>query len=248
MKIGLAVEIPLALRDIRKYTDLDFVLAHKVLEDEEYADLFNHRRPDRELILDNSMHELGAPLSTKDLLEAAKRVRADYIIAPDRLKEPEWNLEQYRLLRDAKRSSFAHDSRLAVVLSGNSAEKRRDFIADVHDADMLCLPYREPRLEWYIEQRPHWRRIHLLGMSSLLELEAWMWLLRMVSGHVFTLDTAKPVKAGIIGRRMNDGASLRHLPVSSHDLLEQTLFSKEQQETIVRNIVSLRHLLQGGSW
>lgn len=86
----LSLEIPTAyLRDFTPLTDLDFALAHKVLENQEYANFYLDRAKGRELILDNSMHEIGKPLSVAELEEAAKRCNADYVIAPDQLGEPE---------------------------------------------------------------------------------------------------------------------------------------------------------------
>lgn len=78
---------------IRRYctTGYHLVLAHLVLQDEEYAELY--REVPGFKILDNSVIELGRPLSTDELLEAAKKVNADEIVIPDYIKDADKTID-----------------------------------------------------------------------------------------------------------------------------------------------------------
>lgn len=238
IKLSLEIPTPL-LADLTSRTDMDFVLAHRVLEDEEYRRFYASRGQGRELLLDNSMHELGEPLPIKDLKDAAIRVHADYVVTPDRLGDPEWTLAQFF----AAKKELAPAFKIAVAMSGRTPEERQEYLREVYDAQMLCLPYRENRLEWWEEQKPRWwSRIHLFGVSTLNELREWV---KIEDGSLrrFSVDTAKPLKAAFIGRKLDDGDSLRHMPISSKDLLGMSA-TGEQLELIHDNVRFLRKVIR----
>lgn len=236
----LSLEIPTAyLPDWSPLCDLDFVLAHRVLGDDAYAGYFLSRKESRELILDNSMHELGHPLPPSDLEEAAKRVNADYVITPDVLGQPQqnykWFKETHRLL--------GNRFKIAVVMCGRDPAERSTFLNNVHSADMLCLPYRENRLSWFHEHRAEidrWTRLHLLGVNTLEELMQW-------DDFSFDLsvDTAKPIKWGLVKERLNVVKEIRHNPLSSLDLLGVRNLTCAQTESVLWNIAYLRTFLGG---
>jgi len=238
----LACEIPTHyLLEWNAMTDLDFVLAHRVLEDEGYARFHRNRRAARELILDNSLHELGASLPIADLLRAAQLVRADYVISPDRFGDPDWTIEQYWQLQEAAEGAFC----LGVVLHGQTEDERRSFLQDVNSADMLCLPYRANRLAWYEESREYihdwWFRIHLLGVNTLDELRSFAAHSKKKTGSQsrvarWSVDTSKPIKLGIDGRRIDDGVTLRGASTSSKELLGITELSEAQRELCEHNL------------
>jgi hypothetical protein len=241
----LSLEIPTSLLEaVTPLTDMDFALAHRVLEDTAYARHYASRPHGRELILDNSMHELGYPLAYRQLWDAATIVRADYVVTPDRLGDPGFTLRQYLETGKMLRAGF----KVAVVMAGETLEERMRFAALVRDADMLCMPYREPRLDWWNElfsggREVLWNRVHLLGVSSLAELKEWF---PIVDQHLlvrFSVDTSKPLKAGLVGRRIDDGASLRGIPVSSKELLGMTA-TPEQLALIKENIGHVRKVLR----
>jgi len=244
--INLSMEIPTAyLNHWSPWCDLDFALAHRVLEDKAYREHYKNRTTGRELILDNSMHELGFPLPTSDLKRAADMVDADIVVAPDRLGEVENNRQWFHETYDALSSSYC----IAVVMCGQDAEARRNFLTDVCEADVLMLPFREPRLAWFEENRTfirqNWNRIHLLGVSELAELIAWSMIASTEPFHTerqvkWSVDTAKAVKWGLLLRHLDDGSSLRGAPMSSKDLLDVHSLSMDQQRVIRENTHILR--------
>jgi len=240
--IDLSMEIPVSmLETLSPYTELDFALAHQVLQDPVYRDHYFARRPGRELILDNSVHELGAPLSIPELLHASEAVHADYLISPDKLEDSDWTIDQYNALYAAGRRV-----KLAAVLTGNTLEDRVKHLSRILGAPMLCLPYRRPRIEWFFEQLETitrtWNRIHLLGVSSIAELRAWIWIADRFPNIRFSVDTSKPIKWGLLGRSLDTNESIRHAPVSSTQLLGARSV-ESQRIAIHENILFLRSIL-----
>jgi hypothetical protein len=243
----LSLEIPVAyLKQWGPLTDFDFALAHRVLSDPVYRKHYATREAGRELLLDNSMHELGTPLPIASLADAAFAVGADYVIAPDQLGMPDWNLEQYRLTLAGLKGRF----KIAVVMAGATPTARAEYLDAVAGADMICLPFREPRLRWFQEQRERildWTRIHLLGVNEISELKGFVRYARGASLHehrTWSVDTAKPIKWGWQLKSLNHGETLRSSGISSLDLLDLRDATPEQRSRIVQNIHYLKGVLE----
>jgi hypothetical protein len=238
----LSLEIPTSyLIDWSPLCDFDFALAHRVLEDEKYAEFFADRPKGRELILDNSMHELGGvPMAAVELGEAAKRCRADYVCAPDQLgqmkKNYAWFVETHRLL--------GNQFMIATVLTGNDFIERNWFLANVRQASLMCLAFRTPRFDWFLEhneQLRRWARIHLFGVNDLYELirfrhySAWKW----------SVDTGKPIKWGVQKEHLDRKDGVRGAPLPSLDLLSVRNLNCAQTEAVLWNIAYLRRFTEG---
>lgn len=209
--IRLAMELPTCAleRWSETYTDLDFVLAHKVLEDNAYAEFFRRRSPKRELILDNSYHELGVPMSMKDLSEAANRVQATFVIAPDKTGDLPFTSMAYAEARLAM-----PQRKLAVVYVPTDAQtpdEHEQFLISVRDADMLCCTFKNPkRFEHYKNNvyTKMWHRVHLLGCAELAEISLWA-LYAHLHPHSISLDTGKPLKWALRGEKLDELVSVR---------------------------------------
>lgn len=210
--IQLSMELPTSrLTEWTPLADLDFILAHTVLEDDAYAEFFRKRPAGREVILDNSYHELGYALEPGDLLEAARRCRADYIITPDDVNDKEFTLKSYHAFQ-----AYCTGFKLAVVWTGFRAgsllSEREDFLHQVVDADMLCCTFKLKQRLAYFQQSfiaRNWKRVHLLGVDTLAELAEWNKMARYLSKSVFSVDTGKALKWALRGRKLNSLESLR---------------------------------------
>lgn len=225
--------------------DFDFTLAHQVLQNTTYARFFRERPASREVLMDNSMHELGAALPAADLQRAADLCHATYVIAPDKLGEPALNERWFHETRASISSTYS----IGVVMSGRTPEERRSYLKSVAPAGMLLLPYRENRLAWFKEQESlilsTWKRIHLLGVNELPELTDWVRISKQHPVVDWSVDTAKPIKHGIARRRIDDGKSLRGAALSSADLLNHRDIDGEQAEYVEGNIKLLRRICAG---
>ena len=210
----LAQEIPTSmLGEWSSLSDFDFVLAHKVLEDTYYAEFFKSREKGREVLLDNSYHELGVPLAISDLLEAAQRVNANYVITPDRVGDVEFNSRMFKQSHRILSPQF----RTAVVMTGSDKSEILDFLIDVRDANMLCLTFKDPqRFEKYkgMPYTRRWGRVHLLGVSEFEELDTWNKFLKgsgqsLFGQRIWSVDTGKAIKWALKSKKLDELASLR---------------------------------------
>ena len=86
MSVQVSHEIPLSLIDEHQdfISDYMFVLLHKILEDEQYANTVLDFSDHGEIIyLDNSCFELGESLDNKLLYEWYQRIEPEYVVLPD---------------------------------------------------------------------------------------------------------------------------------------------------------------------
>lgn len=178
---------------VRELTDLDFAIAHFVHTEKGYAEAYRKRPKGRCLILDNGFFELEKPFSPKDLLETAKMVRADVVIAPDIVNDfPSTKEMVEEFLALARDSPLA----LAAVVVGKNPEemvKCFEWYTSLPEIQMLCWSFLGPRLEALslIKKVPLDRAHHLLGFSTLDELAQ---IVPYFPGG-YSIDTMKPVSA-----------------------------------------------------
>jgi len=83
-KIKVSHEVPLCLLDESlNFNDYDYVLPH-LLENKEYFNFFSKAKKEgRYIVMDNSVHELGTPLDTAQLLKWIDVLEPDEFIVPD---------------------------------------------------------------------------------------------------------------------------------------------------------------------
>lgn len=259
--LKLALELPTSkLNNWSPLLDLDFVLAHKVLQDENYADFFAMRDYPREVILDNSTHEFGKPLPWNQLVHACNLIQANYLIAPDivpAITDGKVTKEQFRQnlewLEQACRVLDNSSTLVAAVMCGNNFDEVDEYLYLVKSlsVDMLCFTFHNShRLNWWHLFRDHEAfttpsRIHLLGMHTEAELKIWVKLSGAYPQFDFSFDTSKPLKFGVQGKRLDDVADLRGGPVRSKEVLELTEFTEKQIEDCEYNIKYLKAICRG---
>lgn len=261
--LKLALELPTAkLNNWAPLLDLDFVLAHKVLQDPNYAEFFRLRNPQREVILDNSTHEFGKPLPFAELEKACRAVQANYLIAPDIVPaatEGKVTTEQFQQnLRWLTETAEYLDSSttatgIAAVLCGNDVDEIDDYLdlCVQHSVDVLCFTFHNPnRLEWwhlFVEHDAFFTidRIHLLGMHTEEELKKWVEISEEHEGLDFSFDTSKPLKFGVQKELLENVKNLRGGPVRSKEVLELTEFTEDQVRCCEENIRYLKAICRG---
>lgn len=250
--IKYSMEFPIAERSFwLPFCDMEFVLAHKVLEDQDYAlELRNRSAGSPPVILDNSMHELGQPLEAATIAEAARRCHPDWVIPPDRLGQWSWNLEQLKIMKPLLHPKW----KLAAVMCGATAFERSTTlsVAASLGCEMMCYPYREARRAWVEE---HFRalvisgpvtHIHLLGVSSLQELRDWEYMSRHGLRSInISVDTAKAYKWGMSGDDISVMDNLRSSPLGSSALLDVKMTPDERLRPIIQNIHTLKAVCRG---
>lgn len=240
--IEFAMETPKALHSsLQHWSDFDFVLAHNVLDDSSYAYRLQNRRSGRMLIMDNSMHELGEALPIDKLLLAAKKCSADYVIPPDRLDAPAWNVQQF--YRACKQFAEVGTSVAAVMCGEDTLDRQFALDNYTERTSMLLLPYRKPRLKWYLEHRTAFHlfdRIHLLGVNTLEELGLFAAATNHDTSTKWSVDTAKPLKWALQGQSLLALESVRGAAISSKELLELVELTQEVKDLAYENVKVLK--------
>jgi len=248
----LAMEIPKPfLHNLTSLTDLDFTLAHLILEDDEYRQFYtNQAEIGRFVIMDNSFHELGHPLSPEELKQAASLSKPNIIIAPDKLGDYRFGMEAFH----ATRNILPRHQKIAFVLAGASPSERAEMFMKLKDhADMICFPFRAPRLEWFLDltrkipDHIKWPpRIHLLGVNELNELSAFRQAFNTfgVPHNRLSVDTAKPIKFGLLGHKLTASIqTLRGLPATEKIISGFAGDIQAAYPDIVYNVAYLRKYL-----
>jgi hypothetical protein len=234
------------------FCDLDFVLAHKVLGDPTYADELRGRHKTRILILDNSMHELGTPLSCGHIARAAELCNADYVIPPDLLGEWDKNVTWVSEM-NAEKLKRNPRWNLAPVLCGTTREQRFAFLrmCAILRVGMVCLPFKEDRFSWYNEQKDYLEQemddcpcIHLLGVNTLAELRDFALISRTSNFH-WSVDTAKAYKWGVEYKLLEHQESIRGSQVTSSDVVNTVQTPDAALRSIIQNIHTLKAACRG---
>jgi hypothetical protein len=188
---------------------MDFAIAPYVLEFPDYAKYYA-KQSGRMCILDNGFHELGRPLSTAELVTAAREIHPTCIVAPDWLGKPKETLEaSVEMLKDRRLAHYT----IGVVLCGTSREERASFYEKARSAGCkwLFLPYKEARPVWLMDLAQDFKgtalpsRIHFLGVSTaseLIDCRNIAVLHMRISPENLSYDTAKPVKFGLMYKQM----------------------------------------------
>lgn len=109
---------------------IEFYLAHKILE---HPDIFKKVAKNNKSykIVDCSACELGTGVSMKKVLEAAKIIRANEIVLPDKVKDDNSLVTSLQALKQLN-SKQLNRYRIAIVIQGSSI---RNAISTIHN---LC--------------------------------------------------------------------------------------------------------------
>lgn len=236
----LAMEIPKPhLEELSKLTDVDFALAHLVLEDKEYAEFYAAQsKRKRRVILDNSMHELaGKPLTVPEILEAAIRISPSVVIPPDKIGDAQFTYDSFQQMRKHPKNRWD----TALVIQGETFDERcRMFMDNRQYTYTLMLPYREPRTKWFSEllsavpkHTPWPPYLHLLGMATFDDLEYFVNQTQILGWNPRTvcIDTAKPIKWGMLNTKLDTlenvhgGGLLNHSAVLTPEQMNVTLYN-----------------------
>lgn len=257
-------EAPISIFDkIQEVTDGDYALVHLFEESEEYLNKFyKAKKRDREIILDNSIFELGHAFDKDRFIYWVEDLNPTSYIIPDVLE----NAEQ--TVKNVKEWSFRSDSKSIGVVQGKSIEEvvwcyneiepLVDKVAISFDYSFFIdedmngkLPtkyhhymYGRDALLCYMlniaqcinENKPH----HLLGCGLPQEFNVY----RDYS-WIESVDTSNPVVAGIKGIRYNGPNGLEDKPTEKLFTLINSEPTKKDLELILYNIECFRYIVKG---
>lgn len=239
----LALECRTDMLDmVQPFADFDFILAHKVLEDEVYAS--HYKESDKIKIVDNSVNELKEPLSPEQMLEAFDKVGGTYLVSPDYIDDAEKTISAY-----VECVEKFPKGRIVGVIHGPTFQDAFRCL-EVYGKGMIVVPFdlcsklSDPpwlmglRRALFISNVPYieGRSIHLLGFTSLDE---FFWYQN--NPMVTSIDTGTPILLGLLGLDILD--PLESKEEATFPQMEKIELSQQGWTGIIRNIALLRKWL-----
>ena len=234
---------------VQELTDGDYALIHLFEENEKYLHHFEKAKSrGREIILDNSIFELGEAFSADKFYPWIEKLLPTWYIIPDALEDAE------RTVKNAKEWQHIAGCKAIGVVQGKSYEEIKwcyreieplvDKVAISFDYSFFvneelngklptnyhhymygrdALIYRLLNDEVINTNKPH----HLLGCSLPQEFSSYKEL-----DWIDSLDTSNPVVAGLKGIRYNGTKGLEDKP-------SQKLFTLINADNIDKGIVEM---------
>jgi hypothetical protein len=238
MKLALECRTDL-LKLVQPFADFDFILAHKYLEDKEYATYYQSYS-NKLRYLDNSTNELGHPMELAEMEKVAKDCGAHYIIAPDWIGEIKKTMEGY--VEAVK--LFGEDRTIGVVQGSNFEEVNICLMA-MSAKSIVAVPYdicssKKERPEimglrraLLVSNIANTSAVHLLGFNCIEEL-AWYKL----KPNVMSIDTGVPIMLGLKGGDILEPLESKEEPTLN--IMDKGKLTQEHWTAVCRNIALLR--------
>ena len=247
-------EVPISiLEESRQFNDYDYALLHLTYEYPEYKQFYiDSIKMGREVLLDNSLFELGDALTLEQVAQGVKDLNPTWVVVPDCLHEKDITIERFKEWED--RYSDLDVMTIGVVQGKTGAEMDECYAFMSMNADKIAIPFDRAAFgdtleEWcegrpaYIKhlivegrwnnQKPH----HLLGCSYAREFNNPLYQIFSIE----TVDTSNPIVAGI--KRLSyapDG--LNEKPsIKLCDLIDAKL-GFEQSAIIMHNVNTFKKI------
>lgn len=262
----IAHEAPISiLEEIRDITDFQYALVHLFDTHPKYYSFFKASlNLGREVMLDNSIFELGTAFDSEKFAEYVRELKPTYYIVPDVLEESEETIASY--------FNFTHDYQMLPglkvgVVQGKTYDelvKCYKFMSEYADYVAISFDYSyyqivgkstsicpiQAKLERMCNGRQKfidmliadgiWNKSkphHLLGCSLAQEFSHYKHI-----RNIRSVDTSNPVVAGIVGQRYLKEIGLYNKPkVLLADLIDTEL-TPDQKNDIIYNIQQFQNI------
>jgi len=250
------------LESSRKYNDYDYALVHLFEKYPEYYTFFKVSLTlGREVLLDNSIFELGEAFDSEKFAEYVEELKPTYYVVPDVLEDSKATKASFHKfclnypdLPGLKIGVVQGTTYQELVDCYKYMSEHADYIAISFDYSWyqtIAFSNTESKLQRQMkgrkrfinmliedgvwnEHKPH----HLLGCSLAKEFTDYKYVYGIRS-----LDTSNPVVAGIVGERYLKDIGLQHKPsVMLADLIKEDV-TPEQREDILYNTSEFKKLL-----
>ena len=259
------------LEESKSYNDYDYALVHLFETQPEYLKFFKRSiAAGREVLLDNSIFELGEAFNPVKYVKYAEELNPTFLIVPDVLEDAKatmssWN--KFHLNYNLKDYTSAYT---IGVVQGKTYQDIVDcykFMSD--NADYIAIsfdytwynkiayssrPGRLGHLDRWCAGRPYlinrlvedgiWDNTkphHLLGASLAREFKAYVPIAKEL--NIRSIDTSNPVVAGLLGYRYMANEGMNHKP---SQLLADSIAAKvdeDQMEDIIFNTKQFKNII-----
>lgn len=258
----IAHEAPIALlTEVSERTDYDYALVHLFEKYPEYYSFFKKSlKSGREVILDNSIFELGSSFDMKEFYKYVKELSPTYYIIPDVLEDYRGTIENLHKWMENYQIS---ESKSIGVVQGKTYEELVECYKSLSEhCDTVAISF---DYSYYLNSYPHPNKfvsymmgrrmlisdllagdiigdkpIHLLGCSLPQEFSFYQKI-----DCIRSVDTSNPVVSGLHLQRYNREFGLDSKnTIKLVDLIESKP-NTLQKETIFYNIDQFRRIVYG---
>jgi len=235
--VDLALECSTEILEwIQPFADFDWILTKEYKENEAYREYYKQSTNFK--YVDNSVNEELEPCSLEDIKEVFDDCGGNLVVAPDWLGNNVQTLEGYM---DAVK--LFGKERVVGVLQGKTYEEILGCLNFY--GNLVAVPYdimsvrTDPpwlmgmRRNLVVAKIPQQYKVHLLGFTSLEELEYYRSM-----PNVISIDTGIPVKLGLEELDIMDPLESKATP--TYKQMEEIPVNQERLTAIYRNLAILR--------
>jgi len=252
------------LNESRNYNDYDYALVHLFETDPEYYNFFKVSKTlGREVLLDNSIFELGKAFDSKKFVNYIEELQPTYYVVPDVLEDG------FKTRSSFHKFCLIYDNLPGLkigVVQGKTYQELVDCYKYMSDnADYIAISFDYSWYQSIVASRPNrvdklkkqckgrqrfismlqedriWnydKPHHLLGCSLAKEFKHYT-----QEESIRSLDTSNPVVAGILNKRYYKDIGLLDKPsVLLADLLNAEL-NEDQKRDILYNVDRFKDLI-----
>lgn len=272
MAIKTFHEAPISIfPDVQKVTSGDYALVHLFEENKDYFNMFKQAvKEGREVILDNSIFELGTAFDADKYAKWIKKLKPTWYIVPDALEDANLTLQQFENWVD-KYKGKVPGKIIAVAQGKNIGEFINCFtkLHDSEDVDMIAVSF---DYSFYIDFADSYAKVDLptkyhkwaYGRQVILEMLSSFYNLNRFhkpvhllgcgvpqeaavygkSVHykwIYSIDTSNPVVAGYEGVRYSEGGLEDKSKTKLFTIIDSKV-SKEALEDIKYNIEEFKRM------
>lgn len=257
-------ESPLCLLEkSREYNDYDYCLVHLLDQYPEYYRFFSESlKYEREVVLDNSIFELGVAFNSERFAKWIQRLHPTYYIIPDVLENMKKTVDQFQDW--IKRYSYLPGKKIGVVQGKSldeivycyqAIEPQCDKVAISFDYSFYreLFPHSNEIVSWSMgrvlminrllslgvinTEKPH----HLLGCASPNE---FIFYRDSIYDFIDSIDTSNPIVHGILGVKYPQYGLWEKKRIKLVDLLSHNVTNQER-ELIEYNIKWFKEIVNG---
>jgi hypothetical protein len=253
----------------KKYNDFDYALVHLFEQYPEYYNYFKATRLayDREVLLDNSIFELGKSFDSAKFLEAAIDLKPNMFIVPDVLEDSLATTDSFKTWQDGKIDAVKDvclTKSIGAVQGKNWHELKECYKFMADNADMIAISfdfsyyqttgYGANNLEKFCSGRQrfitdlinsniwNWNKPHhLLGCSLAKEFRYY------VDKNIYNIvscDTSNPVVAAIFNLKYDADYGLTNKPTTKLADLIAHKITNDQLELVKYNTTMFKKIIR----
>lgn len=259
-------EVPISfLQESQVFNDYDYCLLHLTYEREEYRSYYkNAVKQGREVLLDNSLFELGDALTLEQVAEGVRDINPTWVVVPDCLNEKDTTIQ--RFLEWESKYSNLNVGTIGVVQGKTLSEMIECYKFMSKHADKIAIPFdskafetlvaggeatktREELLEVWCQGRQYFvgylicegiwdnnKPHHLLGCSYAKEFSNMFY-----GRYIDTVDTSNPVVAAIKGLKYTMEGLTTKPSIMLCDLIDHQ-FTEEEKQLMLYNTTMFKYI------